>query len=521
MAIPWPARTRPFVIGKKYVLDVCWAYEKLYQPRPLDGLIRPRSPVSRPHSAITKGENQMFTRTCLAVAVAGLLPLSASAYDLKFNGNDYGKFSAMAKAMHIVSDAGNGFDPSNGSSYLLKLKYQTPNFGGLRVNLGQYITGDLFGLTDFSPTPGEERLARGMFMNADGDTDYQLGEIFLKYQGEAFDFQIGRGLLDTPLTKNTYSNTPNFYSAAMADVRPMEGLSVGAGLITEMSYGARAATDWGLIGEGTPTGGAARDPREEGSGGISQGKFYEIGELAGGAGSSTTGIAVLNATYTGVENLTLAGWNYYADDIANSMYFQADYAIPVKSLKSKLTFSGQYLRQRGTGDEITVGATGSESVSLDYDMFGGKVALGNKRWSVYGAFNSSSGDSYFWNGVGGDPAFTSTIFSRNTYRENVDAWKVGGSFSPMKGVRLMAHYADYGQSDTLGYGQTPAFTPQSDAKELDLVAVWKPRKDLTLRAVYVKRTSEYDGTAAGPRPPANIADKTQDHFRIIGVYNFK
>lgn len=464
-----------------------------------------------------KGDEEMFKTTRVVAALAILLPGSAMAYDLNFNGNDYGKFNAAVKGMHIVSDAGNGFDPSNGTSYMLKLKYQTPDFDGLRVTLGHYTTGDLFGLTDFSPTPGSERLARGMFMNADGDTDYQLGEIFGRYQGEMFDVQIGRGLLDTPLTKNAYSNTPNFYSAATADVRPMKGLSVGAGIITEMSFGARAATDWGLIGEGTPTGGAGNNPT---AGDIGQGRFYDIGEIATGtAGTSTTGIMLLNAKYSGVENLTLSGWNYYADDIANSMYFQADYAMPVKSLKSKLKFSGQYLRQRGTGDEITVGATGPESVSLDYDMFGGKVALGNKKWSLYGAFNSSSGDSYFWNGVGGDPAYTSTIFSRNAYRENVDAWKVGGSFSPMKGVKLMAHYADYGKSDTLGYGGA-ALPAQTDATELDLIAVWKPRKDLMLKAIYADRTSEYKGVTGGPRPPANIADKTQEHFRIIGVYNF-
>jgi len=461
----------------------------------------------------------------LVAGVVALAPVSAGAYDLVFNGNDYGKFNASLKAMHILSDKGNGFDPSEGTSYLATLKYQTPSFEGLRVNLGAYITGDLFGWTDFDINPATQRVARGMFMNGDGDTDYQLGEIFGLYKGKTVDFRIGRGLSKTPLTKNAYSNTPNFFSGANVDVRPMDGLSIGAGLITEMSFGARAATDWGLIGERTPTAGAAIDPREESgapnSVGIRQGRFYDISTVAVGPNApSTTGIMTLNAKYTGVENLTLNAWNYYADDIANSVYLDGDYVIPVKSLKAKLKFSAQYLRQRGVGDKITNGTFFGTNDNLDYSLLGGKVALGNKKWSVYGAFNSSGGDTWFFNGFGGDPAYTSTIFSRNAYREDVDAWKVGGSFSPIKGVKLMAHYADYGQSDSPGYffgGPPQSVSAQTDAKELDLVAVWKPTKKLMLKAIYAERTSEYDGVVK----PASIGPEGKmEHFRIIGVYKF-
>lgn len=461
----------------------------------------------------------------LLVGIVALTPVTANAYDLVFNEKDYGKFNASLKAMHVVSDKGNGFDPSDGTSYLAKLKYQTPNFDGLRVHLGGYITGDLFGLTDFDAANASStrRVARGMFMNRDGDTDVQLGEIFGRYGSDTADFQIGRGLLNTPLTKNAYSTTPNFYSAGTLDVRPMQGLSVGAGLITQMSFGARAATDWGLIGERAPTAGAALDPREENnngsSAGIEQGRFYDISTVALGRNApSTTGIVTLNAKYTGVENLALNAWNYYADDIANSFYIDGDYAIPVKSLKSKLKFSAQYLTQRGVGDKITNGTFGGTNDNLKYDLVGAKVALGNKKWSVYAAANSSSGDTWFLNGFGGDPAYTSTIFSRNAYRENVDAWKIGGSFSPMKGVKLMAHYADYGQSDSLGYfGGGGPVSSQTDAKEFDLIAVWKPNKDWLLKAFYADRTSEYDGVVT----PASIGPEgKQQHFRVIAQYSF-
>lgn len=461
----------------------------------------------------------MFKSIGLAAGVISLLPASTYAYDLKFNGNDYGTFNATLKAQHVVDSKDNGFDPSDGTAYMIALRYSTPDFDGFKVKLGHYTSGDLFDITDFDVNPANARVARGLFINEEGGVDYQLGEIYGLYQSELFDIQIGRSLLDTPLTKIAYSLTPNFYTAGMTTIRPMKGLSFKAGLITEMSYGARAATDWGLIGEATPTAGAGFNPVEE-RGGLGQGSFRDISEIAmGPQAPSTTGIVLLNATYSGFENLTLSGWNYYADDIANTTYFQADYAIPVKSLKSKLTFSGQYLLQRGKGDEITVNrgnANLNDDESLDYDMVGGKVALGNKKWAVYAAANSSSGDTYFFNGFGGDPAFTSSIFSRNAYRENVDAWKIGGRFSPMKGVTLMAHYADYGKSDTLGYGGNALSVANKDATELDLIAVYKPRKDLMFRLFYAKRTSEYDGTAPGP----GGTDKKQSHIRLIAQYDF-
>lgn len=479
---------------------------------------------TRPDDYTTKGEGIVLKRTCLATALAIALPSSVLAYDLEFNGTNFGTFNATLKAHHVVDSEDNGFDPSDGTAYMVALKYATPDFDGIKLRLGHYTSGDVFNLTSFDVDPTKERVARGMFINEDGDTDYQLGEIFIDYKSENLDFQMGRSMLDTPLTKIAYSLTPNFYSSAMATARPMKSLSLKAGVITEMSYGARAATDWGLIGEGTPTAGAARDPREEGPGGIQQGDFLEIGELVtGSSNQSNSEIFVVNATYKGFENLALSGWNYFSDDIANSMYFQADYSIPVKSLKSKLTLSGQYLRQRGEGDEITVNKNNpilNDDESLDYDMFGARIALGNKKWGIFAAGNTSDGDTYFFNGFGGDPAFTSTIFSRNAYRENVDAWKVGGRFSPFKGVKIIAQYADYGQSDTLGYGGRN-LKSNTDAEEFNLIGIYKPRKDLTLRMFYAMRTSEYDditdGSANGT-PGGD--DKEQSHIRFIAQYDF-
>jgi len=150
---------------------------------------------------------------------------------------------------------------------------------------------------------------------------------------------------------------------------------------------------------------------------------------------------------------------------------------------------------------------------LDFDLFGLKAGVGGKGWSVWGAFNSSSGDTAFLNAWGGDPAYTSTIFSRNAYRENVDAWGIGFKYKIMPGLVFVAKHMRYGKSDTLGFGPRRV-QPQDDADETNLVLTWKPKqvKGLMLRTFYANRTSEYDG--------AGGVDRTQSHWRVIAAYKF-
>lgn len=86
---------------------------------------------------------------------------------------------------------------------------------------------------------------------------------------------------------------------------------------------------------------------------------------------------------------------------------------------------------------------------------------------------------------------------------------MGASFSPMKGVKLMANYANYGKSDTTGPGGATAL---KDAEEFDVVAVYKPNKDWMFKTFYANRTSEYDG--------AGGTERTQGHWRVIATYKF-
>jgi hypothetical protein len=459
----------------------------------------------------------------LSAAVAGS---GASAYDLKFQGNDYGTLDGRIRAMSILTAKDNGWDPSSGNAYSVMAGYKSPKWNGFGFNAVGYLNGDIFGSTDFDPKVGEGRTARGMFLTDDGAQKAQLTNVNVTFKSKQLYGFGGRGQVASPLTKNTYNMVPNSYTALMLGAKPVEGLDISLGQVTQMSFGTRAMTDWGFIGEGTGTGGAAQLPSQDGLG---QAKFFNLGQIAlGPDADNIKGMTIASLKYSGLPHTKLGLWNFYVQDIANNIYFDVGAKIPLNKLK--LDLGAQYLRQDDIGDG-TKGIQGIPAIQanfgsgdLDYNLFGLKAGLigPKKKWTAHVMWNQSDGDTAFFNAFGGDPAFTSSIFSRNAYRKNVNAWGARASYAIMPGLRFVAGYFDYGKSETRGAvpNVTPNAAPTSNADEIDLVLVWKPKqvKGLALKTFYVNRTSEYDGFV-NPRT-GKKADATMSHWRLIATYSF-
>jgi hypothetical protein len=418
-----------------------------------------------------------------------------------------GVVSGQIKAMHIISDYDNNWTPNTGSGFLGTLKYVTPEVvEGLKAGAAFYINGDT-GLTDWGKTytggaaKDGVKPAQGMFVAQEGEEKALLGQVYLEYNNEKMiHAKAGRMILNTPLTKIQWSLMPHFYEAGVVSTQAVPGLTLTAAHINAMSYGSRSATDWSLIGEKTKSAGVAQGMIGQGPGDLEQAKFVNIG--FGANVVNTAGITTIGAAYKGVENLTVNLWDYYAYDIVNNLYSDVNYKIPVMK-GTKLSLSAQYLAQSAIGDKL--------AKDRDYSMYGAKVKIGNKKWSAYLAYNQSDdSDAAFFNAWGADPAYTSSLFSRNAYRQDVGAYKIGGHYTIMKGLKFKAGYANYGQSKTLGYGKS-ALAATEDATELDLMLIYKPSKAWTLKIFNAIRTSEYT---------TDTAEKEMNHVRLVAWYDF-
>lgn len=424
-----------------------------------------------------------------------------------------GKVDAQLKFVHVLGDAGNGYDPSEGTAYLAKLKYTTPTWNNLKLGTGFYVNGDFLNMTDFDAAASDpdKRLARGLFVTNDGEEKALLGEFYVNYTNDMFEVNAGRQLYDTPLTTITYSTMPNFHTAFGVAAKPTDGLKLSFDQVTQMSFGARSMTDFSLIGEGTQTAGAVVRPDQLDGG---QAKFHDIAYVAtGNTTASTNGISVLNATYTGIKGLELAAWDYYAEDISNTFYADVSYGMPVSSMKLKL--EGQYMLQKENGTLVQDNLfdnTGNFANGIDYNLFGIKATLKGANWMAFAAYNKSSGDTGMYNSWGGDPGYTSSIFSRNEYRENVSAYKIGAKYDFMKNLFGMVSYADYGQSDSIGNVGSGPIAAQTDATEADIVLAWKPTKQTMLKLFHANRTSEFDGVGG--------VERTQAHTRLIATWDY-
>jgi hypothetical protein len=429
--------------------------------------------------------------------LSSLLLANLFAVDTKQNSfTSLDNFSGQLKAMHVFYDKTNAFASEEGSGYLFTLNYKSPEIiPNLTTGGSFYINGDT-GLTDWD---NDKKDAQGMFTDIRGNTTYHLGQLYFNYKNGDFNAKVGRQTLPTPLTKIQASLMPNFYEAANLSYKASPNVTLSLIHINKISYGSRSAADASLIGEKTWTAGTSQLVVGQGTGILERAKFLNIGVGAGVA--PTNGITLFGLSYKN-DSLSASAYNYHAHDIATIFYAQSDYTLKT-SEQTKLTLSAQYMQERETGREL--------AGKLDYSMYGLKAKFGTKEHYLYGAFNASDDTGKFLNPWGMDPAYTTSIYSRNVYRQDVNAYKVGTDMTLYKGLVLELSYAAYSQSKTLGWGTQ---APLNDALERDIALVYNPSKTWKFRLFNAWRISEYNiGTT-----PANTRE--MNHVRFILWYNF-
>ncbi len=114
-------------------------------------------------------------------------------------------------------------------------------------------------------------------------------------------------------------------------------------------------------------------------------KDFKYGDENASIDNSTDGVTAGAVIYKGIDGLTLTAWDYYAHDILNAIYLQADYGWKcLLNENVKMNASAQYIGQSDVG--------GSLAGKVDSDYWGVKLGASSGALSAYVAY-SQTGDS--------------------------------------------------------------------------------------------------------------------------------
>ncbi len=339
---------------------------------------------------------------------------------------------------------------------------------GIKTN---YINGislgaEIYTVQDMGIQEDDPNEINGDFFNSDLEGFSLLSQAYISAKWGNTQLKIGRQLIDTPhADSDDIRMIPNYFTAYLLSNTDIEGLTLTVGSVTHMA-------GW--------------------ENGIDAGKFKRISDILG-TSEKTDGIYLASAVYEGIENLSLQGWFYNLDEIANIVYLEAGYETKIQDIS--LTLGAQADIANDTGDAL-LGNIDSKAYGISLEM-GFENGLG-----IALAYNWSEDDGAFGS-FGGGAFFTSLEDQTlDAIGEKGDAWIVSlnQDFSDLgvKGLSLGATYGEFKADDTQNY----------EVSEIDLIADYSINDNLLLTVAY-----------------ADVNDKTgsnEDYsqIRIIANYNF-
>jgi len=153
-------------------------------------------------------------------------------------------------------------------------------------------------------------------------------------------------------------------------------------------------------------------------------------------GKNTAGVSILSATYTGVENLKLQLWDYYAHDILNMIYAEANFSWNCLLTDSVKPFVGaQFIKQNEVGDKQLKALGGNGNINSTY--WAAKAGASIENFTAYVAYSqtgaNSSSDKPYANAIispwGGMPAYTQGMVTRHQFLAGTKAYKIGASYN--------------------------------------------------------------------------------------------
>ncbi len=379
------------------------------------------------------------------------------------------------------------------------LKYETADYKGLSFGAAFYTTNgflndsDLTDYTKVDPT----------LLGPNNSNYTMLGEGYIKFEYENTTFKGGRQKLNTPMAgADDARMIPNLFEAYVLSNTDLQDTTITAAHITKFAQGTFGRAYNGGVLAAT-AGYSFVDSRDQ------VGKFVNMGTYA--VGTKTDGVTVLSATYTGVQNLKLQLWDYYAHDILNIIYAQADYSWNCLLSDSVKPFiAAQIIKENDIGDKLAGDVNGM--------FWGAKVGAKIENFTAYVAYSQTSendaGDAPLKNAIispwGGMPAFTQGMVTRHMFLAGTKATKLAASYNFKAygpNLKTVLYYANFDMAKNNGY-------TSDDASETGFDVIYYPQlvKNLQLR-LRANYADDFNVNATGDTVGWN-------EYRFIANYNF-
>jgi imipenem/basic amino acid-specific outer membrane pore len=456
--------------------------------------------------SIRKSKQECLVKkvTLSLVAVSMLATTGSFAADDLASAFKEGKASGQIRAFYITRD----YDKRNETATTKdraavalggKLGYETASLYGVSAGAMFYTTNGL-GMKNKDTYKIDPTL---FGQAAAGTTDKPdvtyLGQAYLQGTFGKTTVKAGRQELNTPLAgMDDARMLPNLFEAAVVINKNVPDTTLIGAVVTRMASGtfANGYADNALA-------------LQSGYGwGDKTGEFRTMSKVALGAGVDNRSVYVAAAINNSIKNLTLQVWDYYADDILNAIYAQADYKFNVGV---DAVASYQFWNENGIGDQM-IKKAGLGSVKGTLNAV--KLAVTPvKGANVYGAISKTEqqkGVGATLNGGmitpwGGSPGFVQGTVTRLAYTAGATAWKAGASYDIIPGLNAHVSYAQFNTSPQASYGNTV----RHNAGETDFDITYKPAAvknlELKLRGIYARDF---------------VPAQDFNEYRLIANYNF-
>lgn len=331
----------------------------------------------------------------LLISLAAVSAMSAADIDDAIKS---GKVSGQIRAAYVNQDNAIGAD-TYGTALGGQLKYETGAWNDIKLGVAAYVSQKI----PFA-TGDNEKANNDLFAN-NADSYVYLGEAYVDYAVDGLALRIGRQQIDTPFAQtDDIRMHPNTFEAAIATYSGFEGTTLVGGVVKRMA-GYDSGND------------------------IS--KFKKLD------GVDSRGAAVAGIVNESIDNLTLQGWYYGIDNMANIVYADATYALAFSE-----TSGVEVAAQFGQFNEL-------QNSTIDGNVYGIGATYNIDMLTVGAAYNKVYSDSgkAIVNGFGGGPYFTSMEEMTIDGLEDAKAYQFNAeldmSDAGAEGLRVAALYGKF------------------------------------------------------------------------------